>query len=281
MSKQRRIKKLVKGHLNSKDASGADVHADKEERLLQLMGKSTANVGSNLTDAQLLAVLLDADNDSASHKDDIAPFDAREQVDTDGDGIGDNRDIIQTKVRLDAIFKTLELGVGEAANGSLQDLLDRLAAAIVDLAACASIVDDDDRAARYALLLAGGAPEDAVIAQNQPAQTSQGSDLTKAGLAALKDLITADAAKAEALKVEIAAMTATDGVTIDEPAPYNVLDAAKASKTDAGNTDVATAIAGVDADVTTAEGHIDTIEAQQRLNCTTNSLIRPILFQSN
>ncbi len=258
MSKQRRIKKLVKGHLNSKDASGADVHADKEERLLQLMGKSTANVGSNLTDAQLLAVLLDADNDSASHKDDIAPFDAREQVDTDGDGIGDNRDIIQTKVRLDAIFKTLELGVGEAANGSLQDLLDRLAAAIVDLEACAGIADAAARATRYGLLLAEApAPLDAA----QPEQTSQPSDLTKAGLAALKDLITADAAKAEALKVEIAAMTATDGVTIDEPAPYNVQDAAKASKTDAGNTDVATAIAGVDADVTTAEGHIDTIEA--------------------
>lgn len=262
--KKRRIKKLVKGHLNSKDAAGDAVYADdaaKEERLLQLMGKSSANPGSNLSDVQLLAVLLDADADSAAHKDDFAPFDAREQVDSDDDNIGDNRDIIRTKVRLDAIFKTLELGAGEAANGSLQDLLDRLAAAITDLTACAGIADDDDRAARYALLLAGDAPEDLVIAQNQPAQTSQGSDLTKAGLEALKGLITADAASAEALKVEIAAMTATDGVTIDEPAPYNVADAAKDSKTDAGNTDVATAIANVDADVATAEGHIDTIEA--------------------
>lgn len=256
--KQRRIKKLVKGHLNAKAADGSPLHADLEERLLQLMGKSVANLAENLTDAQLLAVLLDADDDSAAHKDDFAPFDAREQVDTDGDGIGDNRDIIRTKVELDAIFKTLELGVGEAANGSLQDLLDRLAAAIVDLAACAGIADNADRAARYALLLAEApAPLDG----GQPEQTSQPSDLTKAGLTSLKDLITADAAKAEALKAEIAAMTATDGVTIDEPAPYNVQDAAKDSKADAGNTDVAAAIAGVDADIATAEGHIDTIEA--------------------
>lgn len=102
MSKQRRIKKLVKGHLNSKDVTGADVHADKEERLLQLMGKSTANPGNNLTDAQLLAVLLDADADSASHKDDFAPFDARETADTDGDGIGNNKDIHDADVALAA-----------------------------------------------------------------------------------------------------------------------------------------------------------------------------------
>jgi len=93
MSKQRRIKKLVKGHLNSKDVTGADIHADKEERLLQLMGKSTANPGNNLSDAQLLAVLLDADADSAAHKDDFAPFDARETADSDSDGKGDNKEI--------------------------------------------------------------------------------------------------------------------------------------------------------------------------------------------
>ena len=94
--KQRRIKKLVKGHLNAKGVDGQDVYTDKdakEERLLQLMGKSVDNPGLNLTDAQLLDVLLDADADLTLHKDDFAPFDAREQKDTDGDNIGDNKEI--------------------------------------------------------------------------------------------------------------------------------------------------------------------------------------------
>ena len=264
MSKQKRIKKLVKGHLTQKKADGVDKYAAGATR------KARSEALDDMTNAQLITALgitnagkpgletINIDGDSKTFKEDFAPFDAREEVDTDKDNIGDNRDIIRTKVELDAIFKTLELGVGEAANGSLQDLLDRLAAAIVDLTACAGIADNAARAARYALLLAEApAPLDGV----QPEQTSQPSDLTKVGLAALKGLITADAAKAEVLKSEIAAMTATDGVTIDEPAPYNVADAAKDSKADAGNTDVATAIAGVDADVATAEGHIDTIEA--------------------
>lgn len=258
MSKQRRIKKLVKGHLTSKDAQGDPNYAEgtvRDNRLIAIDAMSSVDLLAALTGA------AGGDADGVAFAADAFPFDARESADADKDNIGDNRDIIQTKVRLDAIFKTLELGVGEAPNGSLQDLLDRLAAAITDLAACAGIVDDTDRADRYALLLVGDAPEDLGIAQNQPAQTSQGSDLTKAGLEALKGLITADAASAEALKVEIAAMTATDGVTIDEPAPYDVADAAKDSKADAGNTGVAAAIASVDADVATAEGHIDTIEA--------------------
>lgn len=121
MSKQRRIKKLVKGHLNSKDVAGADVHADKEERLLQLMGKSTAFPGSNLSDAQLLAVLLDADADSAAHKDDFAPFDAREQLDADDNNIGDNKQIHEAdaaleakRVELDQLFADIQVQTAPA-----------------------------------------------------------------------------------------------------------------------------------------------------------------------
>lgn len=128
--KQRRIKKLVKGHLTAKDQDGGELIVDKVERELQLRGKSVSNPLSNLDEAQLLAVLLDADDDSVQHNDDFAPFDAREQVDTDGDNIGDNRDIILTKVRLDGIFQDLErateplTALAGGPTGTLQDLLD-------------------------------------------------------------------------------------------------------------------------------------------------------------
>lgn len=106
MSKQKRIKKLVKGHLNSVDAEGAALFSDdaaKIERVKQLQGKSTANPGSNLSDSQLATLLADVDSDSAAHANDAFPFDAREKADANLDGIGDNKEIVNLHVQLLAI----------------------------------------------------------------------------------------------------------------------------------------------------------------------------------
>ena len=253
--KQRRIKKLVKGHLSSKGVDGQDVYADKKARLAVLDEMDSAT----LLDTLIGAGVGKGDGDTAAFADDFAPFDAREQVDTDGDNIGDNRDILLTKVKLDAIYKTLENNVVVApAEGSLQDLLDRLAAAIVDLTACAGIVNAADRQDRYALLLAEApAPADG----GQPEQTSNPIDLTAGGLDVLEAAILADADAAEALKTEIAAMTATNGVTIDVAAPYNIPNAPELTKTDAAATDVAAATLTVGGDVANAKNQINTIEA--------------------
>lgn len=257
--KQRRIKKLVKGHLNAKDAEGGPLHPDLEERLLQLMGKSTAFPAENLTDAQLLDVLLDADADSTSHKDDFAPFDAREQKDTDGDGIGDNRDILLNKIALDVIYKEFDEN-DQAVNpptGALVDLLDRLAAAKTDLQAAANIADAQDKKDRYALLVAEAvAPADGGI----PEQTSLPGDLTDAGLDALQAEIDAKSLEAQNLIAEIGDATATAGVAIEGLNPYHLIDASTLAKQAAGATDVVTPTAGVVQDVADSKTAITTID---------------------
>lgn len=206
--KQRRIKKLVKGHLNSKDAAGEPVYTDddaKEERLLQLMGKSVANPGLNLTDVQLLAVLLDADADSAAHKDDFAPFDAREQVDTDDDNIGDNRDILLNKIAADVIFVKTINGADQLANaGTLEVAAAKLVTVAADIAAIAddgALGGDDKRAALLVLQV--------------------DTDYTQAGIESLLATVRTGRTEYLALKANVDAMTATDGVTIDVAAPYN------------------------------------------------------------
>lgn len=202
--KQRRIKKLVKGHLNAKTADGSPLHADLEERLLQLMGKSTDNPGENLTDVELLAVLLDADADLTSHKDDFAPFDAREQVDTDDDNIGDNRDILLNKIAADVIFVKTINGVDQAANaGTLEVAAAKLVTVAADIAAIADGPDDGDtqRAALLALQV--------------------DTDYTQAGIESLLATVQTGRTEYLALKANVDAMTATNGVTIDVAAPYN------------------------------------------------------------
>ncbi len=125
MSKQRRIKKLVKGHLNSVDAEGTPLFADeaaKLERLLQMKGKSTANPGKNLTDVQLSAVLLDQDADSVDIPLDAFPLDARESADADRDGTGNNKEIHDAALLILAehtagatLFASIETQAGNGA----------------------------------------------------------------------------------------------------------------------------------------------------------------------
>lgn len=96
MSKQRRIKKLVKGHLNSVDEDGAplfDTEQKKLDRLLEMKGISKKAGATNLNESQLLAVLLDQDDDGVDIPLDAFPFDARESADADRDGVGNNKEI--------------------------------------------------------------------------------------------------------------------------------------------------------------------------------------------
>ena len=206
--KKRRIKKLVKGHLNSKDAAGDAVYTDdaaKKERLLQLMGKSSANPGSNLSDVQLLAVLLDADADSAAHKDDFAPFDAREQADVDDDNIGDNRDILLNKIAADVIFvKTINNADQVGAAGSLEDAAAKL---------------ETIHAALNAITISGDPGNEQ--RDDLAALQAGDADYTADGIAALLATVQAGRAEYLTLKANVDALTPTAGVTIDVAAPYN------------------------------------------------------------
>lgn len=87
--KQRRIKKLVKGHLSSKGVDGQDVYADKKARLAVLDEMDSAT----LLDTLIGAGVGKGDGDAAAFADDFAPFDARETADSDSDGKGDNKQI--------------------------------------------------------------------------------------------------------------------------------------------------------------------------------------------
>lgn len=129
--KQRRIKKLVKQHLNAKQANGQPLYADRDAKLTR------AAAMKELTEEQLLVTLLDpdadklasdaqaqaeaskagiadatirtaagqtekeletdaihpdTDGDGALDGDDAFPKDPAEQVDADGDGVGANAD---------------------------------------------------------------------------------------------------------------------------------------------------------------------------------------------
>lgn len=102
MSKRKRIKKLVKGYLNRVDADGNIADAvdtlEKRKAVLKTMDAETNAVLLNrlgFTDAGKPGLeAFDIDGDSATFKNDFAPFDAREKADADSDGIGDNREIV-------------------------------------------------------------------------------------------------------------------------------------------------------------------------------------------
>lgn len=101
--KQRRIKKLVKGHLNAKAVDGQDVYADKKARLAALEQMDSAT----LLDTLIGAGVNKGDGDAATFANDFAPFDARETADTDGDGKGDNKEIHDAAALIDTKATTL------------------------------------------------------------------------------------------------------------------------------------------------------------------------------
>jgi len=98
--KKKKKQKALGGHLISTDASGEPLFANEAAK--QAFIDSVKNKSIDL--ATLIDIIKDPDRDTFDTVIDKFPFNAQESKDTDGDGIGDNLDIILTKVRLDDIM---------------------------------------------------------------------------------------------------------------------------------------------------------------------------------
>ena len=257
MSKRKRIKKLVKGSLTQKKVDGQPKYAAGTVRqnrsdALDAMTNADLITALGITNAGKANETINIDGDAATFKNDFAPFDAAEQRDTDGDGIGDNRDIILNKIALDVILKAKD-HTDAAVNpntGTMKALAVRLANAKTDLEAAAALAVGD-RPGRLAALRAGTHGGQVVLA----------ADCTKAALATILASVNTQKAEANALKAEIAAATATAGVTIlDGTGDYNGAGASVIAVTGAAAVDadaLATAAASDKGDCDTA---LDTIE---------------------
>lgn len=122
MSKQRRIKKLVKGHLTSKDATGNPNYAAgtvRNNRLIAIDAMNSTDLLEALTGG------TGGDNDGVAFAADAFPFDARESADADKDGIGDNQEIVTMYKAIQALgADVLALGVPttDAAAAALTQL---------------------------------------------------------------------------------------------------------------------------------------------------------------
>lgn len=94
MSKKKRIKKLVKGHLASKNATGVDIYAAGTVRKARLAVLDDITQTSAVQLLEALTGTTGGDADGVAFAADAFPFDAREKADADKDGIGDNREIV-------------------------------------------------------------------------------------------------------------------------------------------------------------------------------------------
>jgi len=201
MSKQRRIKKLVKGHLTSKDAKGDPNYAAgtvRDNRLIAIDAMNSTDLLAALTGA------AGGDLDAVAFAADAFPFDARESRDTDKDNIGDNRDILLEKIKADAIFVKTINGADQGANaGTLEVATAKLQTVATAIAGIADSLDDGDTQRADLLALQGD------------------TDYTSDGVAALLATVRQGRTDYLALKANVDAMTATADVTIDVAAPYN------------------------------------------------------------
>lgn len=107
MSKKKRVRKIVKGHLNRIEKNGTPLYNSDALKVAALKSLNILadGAGRQATDGKLLDVLgisnpgaltevirIDADN--VVHSLDSKPFDARHGVDTDKDGLSDNQEIV-------------------------------------------------------------------------------------------------------------------------------------------------------------------------------------------
>lgn len=134
MSKKKRIKKLVKGHLNRIEKNGDALYNDgvtttvpyapSQQVALDSLNSLLDGDGVSSGDNLLLDVLgidnpgnpltesINVDADNIAHKLDVKPFDAREGADTDGDGQSDNAQIVELFSAIEsqqAALESLEL----------------------------------------------------------------------------------------------------------------------------------------------------------------------------
>lgn len=274
MSKRKRIKKLVKGYLNRVDADGnladaVDTLVKRKAVLKTMDGETNAELITRFgfTDAGKPGLeTFDIDGDGAKFKNDFAPFDATEQVDTDKDGIGDNRDILRTKVLLDAIFQDLEAKSDTVklarATGTLQRLMDEAEAVQLLIKTQFETLDTNHDGTLDGDAAAITDAQDAIAALVAVDTTNKtisgafavtdiaGALFTSAGLDKLVADIDIQAAEVASLKAEIAAKTAKAGVVVKNPtvtgytaAGDSVLAKAAAAGTATGTVVGTTAIA--------------------------------------
>ncbi len=262
-ARKRRLRKLIKGALKSKDKEGVLITGDVAAQQAAIASINALPKGSEETagtQGEAWSVLLNLgvsegfptesnpDDDNNNTGNDFLPFDGREEVDTDGDGIGDNRDILLTKLAIDGIFKAQIDEAPFGPSGTLQ----------TDLEA----IDSQNTALDSVLLLGGAAAKTALGSL----QTEFPDTYTVVAQVSLESKIQAQENTVEALKLEISAMTASPDVLIDdEPfydnAAYTIVGGSDVAKTDALATDVATPTTSGEVEITANKSLILQIEA--------------------
>ena len=117
MSKQKRIKKIVKSHLNRIQDDGEALYNDgitttvidrdaqlaAEESLGKLSAANLATALGITNPGNTVTETLNIDKDAQPDNLDAFPRDQREVADADDDGIGDNQEIVNLHVELLAI----------------------------------------------------------------------------------------------------------------------------------------------------------------------------------
>jgi|SaaInlV_150m_DNA_3_1039698.scaffolds.fasta_scaffold16615_2 hypothetical protein len=253
-ARKRRLRKLIKGYLNSTDNVGA-LNFGTEE-----LKKAESVRLNNLSSTDLKTLLgipadgktSDIDDDGAPQAQDFLPRDARESKDTDGDNIGDNRDILLTKLSLDGIYFEKKDGVAGPETGTLYTSISTSTSAEASLQ---DVVDLPDGTPAQKT-----AKKDALIAL-------QGETVyTLDGLASLETKIVGEKSSVVSLKSQIAAMSATAGVKIDDAPFYNEVPYKDAGGSVKAFADAAQTSASAPADAATAvidqmEIDVATIEA--------------------
>lgn len=261
-ARKRRLRKLIKGALKAKDEVGGAITGDGSPSAQQAAMDSINALPlvdpehGNTRGAALVTLLglttsagepttSNPDSDGAQTGDDFLPFDGREVKDTDGDNIGDNRDILLTKEIMDGIFFEKKNGVD---NTPLTGTLSTSISTQVSANAALSVVVEMPQ---------GDAAE--ITAKKDALVALQGETVyTLTGLASLETKIVNEKNSVVSLKSQIAAMTADHDVRIDDApfydlAPYNAAGGSDTAKTDAAATD---AVTPADA----AKGVIDQME---------------------
>lgn len=239
MSKQRRIKKLVKGHLNRIEKNGDALYNDGVTTTVPYAPSQQVALDSLnlLNDADLATALgitnpgnpltesINVDADNIAHKLDVKPFDAREGADTDGDGQSDNAQIVE-------LFSAIE------SQQAALESLELLASAELSTAVSATTAGADFQV--------GGISEDQA---NFLAEESK----LDAAILELDSLEAAASVRKAEIDADVALITALPvpetGITLDGEDPNSIHQTEAASVQTTASTEVSTIVSqGVAAD---------------------------------
>lgn len=232
-ARKRRLRKIIKGFLNRTTKTGTKPNPTYQDRVNESAALNLLNEADLKTALGIALdgdkVSYDADADTVL-RGDVQPFDARESRDTDRDGIGDNRDILLTKERLDAIYFEKKDGIAGPLTGSLYDSISTQVSIETEIDTVVALpqTNPTEIAAKKSTLLS--------LQDDENVYTLE-------GLASLETKITGEKETGVSLKSSIAAMTADSDVTInDEPfydlSPYNQLGGSEKAFNDAAATSV-------------------------------------------